>query len=295
MLKFRDISVDDKEIFDKYRPEDGVASEASFTTLFIWNDYYNAKVAEDGEFFYYQFNVRDRIPSYYFPQGKGDPNIALDRLKEYCRENGHIMAFRLVTEEQLEKLMAYDGAKFIYNEERDCEDYVYPSAQLISLAGKKLHAKRNHINYFIENYNYSYEEVTPETAVRECAPLMYELIGEKDHNLNPFELSAMKRFFDNYTALGEKGAVIRVDGNIVAMSFGEALSKNVALIQLEQARDEYRGAYQMINKLFCENSWSEFEFVNREEDMGIEGLRKAKESYHPSFLVKKYTVVEAED
>ncbi len=291
MLKFRDIRVEDKELFDRYKSETS-ASEGSFATLYIWDDYYRAQVADDGEFFYYKFNVRDRIPSYYFPLGHGDPNVALDRLKEYCRANGHIMAFRLVNEEQLQKLMAYPGAKFVANEERDCEDYVYPTEQMITLAGKKLHAKRNHINYFVENYNYSYEEVDAATAVNECAPLMYELVSEKDHNQNPFELSAMKKYFDNYSALGEKGAVIRVDGKIVAMSFGEAIKNDMALIQLEQARDEYRGAYQMINKLFCENAWSGYTYVNREEDMGIDGLRQAKESYQPAFLVKKYTVVE---
>lgn len=291
MLNFRDITIGDKGAFDKYKT-DTTASEGSFATLFIWDDYYRARVADDGEFFYYQFNVKDRMPSYYFPIGHGDANVALDRLKEYCEANGHLMAFRLVNEEQLEKLRAYGGAEFIENEERDCEDYVYPSEQLISLAGKKLHAKRNHINFFVENYNYTYEEVTPEVAVGECAPLMYKLVGEKSHNLNPFELSAMKKYFDNYSALGEKGAVIRVNGEIVAMSFGEKLTSDMALIQLEQARDEYRGAYQMINKLFCENAWSGYKFINREEDMGIDGLRQAKESYQPAFLVKKYTVIQ---
>ncbi len=292
MLTFRDIKVEDKTLFDRYKAETD-ASEGSFATLYIWDDYHRAKVADDGEFFYYQFNVKNRIPSYYFPLGHSDINIALDRLKEYCHENGHIMAFRLVNEAQLAQLRAYKGAELLVNEERDCEDYVYTSEQLISLAGKKLHAKRNHINYFVENYNYTYEDVSPETAVNECAPLMYELVSEKNHNQNPFELSAMKRYFDNYSALGERGAVIRVDGKIVAMSFGEELNKNTALIQLEQARDEYRGAYQMINRLFCENAWSEYKYINREEDMGIDGLRQAKESYQPAYLVKKYTVIEA--
>ncbi len=294
MLNFRNITVKDKAIFDRCKSVTN-ASEGSFTTLYIWDDYYRAKVAEDGDFFYYQFNVRERIPSYYFPLGHGDINAALDRLKEYCPSHGHIMAFRLVNDEQLEKLKVYNGAKFLVNEERDCEDYVYSSDQLISLAGKKLHAKRNHINFFLENYNYSYEEVTPEVAINECAPLMYELVAEKDHNFNPFELSAMKKFFENYSALGEKGAVIRVEGKIVAMSFGEELGPNMALIQLEQAREEYRGAYQMINRLFCEKAWNQYEYINREEDMGIEGLRHAKESYQPAFLVKKYTVIEVDE
>lgn len=292
MLKFRDIRAEDKLIYDKYKPAGAIASEAAFTTMFIWNDYYNLKVAEDDGFFFFQFNIKNRIPSYYFPLGSGDVDLALDALKEYTRANGHIMAFRLITEDQLEKLKSYGGASFVYNEERDCEDYVYPSEQLISLAGKRLHAKRNHINYFLENYDYTYEAVTPEVAKEECAPLMYRLITEKDHNVNSFELPAMKRFFENYDILGEKGAVIRVGGKIVAMSFGEALSDQAAVIQLEVAREEYRGAYQMINKLFCENEWKDYPFINREEDMGLEGLRRAKESYQPIFLVKKYTVIE---
>ncbi len=291
MLEFRDITVGDKELFDRRRTP-GVASETSFATLFIWDDYYRGKIADDGEFLYYRFNVRDRTPSYYFPLGHGDINKALDRLREYTRSRGERMDFRLVNEEQLEGLLRYGGAKFLYKEDRDCEDYVYPSKQLISLAGKKLHAKRNHINYFVENYNYTYEEVTPETAVTECAPLMYRLVSAKENNQNPYELRAMKRYFDNYSALGEKGAVIRVDGEIVAMSFGEAISDDTALIQLEHAREEYRGAYQMINQQFCKNAWSGYAFINREEDMGLEGLRKAKESYQPIFLVKKYIVLE---
>ncbi len=293
MLNFRDIKAEDKFIYDGYRQSAAIASESAFATLFIWNGYYNLRVAEENGFFYFQFNVKDRIPSYYFPVGSGDVNAALDALKEYTRANGHIMAFRLVTEEQLEKLNAYGGADFICNEERDCEDYVYPCEQLIKLPGRKLHSKRNHINFFSESYSYTYEAVTPEVAINECAPLTYELVSKKERNVNPFELSAMKLFFENYEILGEKGAVIRVDGKIVAMSFGERLGGSTALIQLELAREEYRGAYQMINKLFCENEWRDCAFINREEDMGLEGLRRAKESYQPIFLVKKYTVAES--
>lgn len=292
MLQFKDISPSDKILFDKFRNRNSDASEAVFATMFIWNDYYNLKVACDEEFFYIQFNIENRDPSYYFPMGRGDFSKALDKLKEYAQSKGEKLLFRLVTQDDLEKLLAYKGAEFVYVEERDCEDYVYPTEQLVELKGKKLHAKRNHINYFLENYSYTYEAVTPEVAKNECAPLMYELIKNKDHNVNPFELSAMKCFFENYDALGEVGAVIRVDGEIVAMSFGEALNSQTALIQLEIAKDEYRGAYQMINKLFAENQWKGYTLINREEDMGIEGLRRAKESYQPIFLVKKYSVAQ---
>ena len=95
----------------------------------------------------------------------------------------------------------------------------------------------------------------------------------------------------SYFRLNQKGAAIKVDGNIVAMSFGEKLNDDMALIQVELADENYRGSYQAINKFFCENAWNDLKYVNREEDMGIEGLRKAKMSYNPVELLVKYGAI----
>ena len=163
---------------------------------------------------------------------------------------------------------------------------------MISLSGKKLHAKRNHLNYFLENYGFTYKKVTDKVLLEKCAEKAYQLVASKEKNKNSFELGAMKSYFENYFDFNQTGAAIEINDEIVAMSFGEQISKDTALIQIELADENYRGAYQAINKLFCENEWSNLTYVNREEDMGIEGLKKAKMSYQPAFLVEKYYIWE---
>ena len=105
-------------------------------------------------------------------------------------------------------------------------------------------------------------------------------------------MGAMESYFRYYFRFNQKGAVIKVNGEIVAMSFGERLCDDTALIQVELANENFRGSFQAINKLFCENAWKECKYVNREEDMGIEGLRKAKQSYQPEFLIEKFYIEE---
>ncbi len=289
MLEFSKISPDDIIRYNKYREKaPSNASEASFTTLFIWNDYYNLECSENGEFFFLRFNIKNREPSYFFPVGNGNLKKAIDELSEYAASNGEKLAFRLVNKEDRDKLTEIFGDRFTVRESRDSYDYVYLTEKMIALSGKKLHSKRNHLNYFIENFEFEYKKVKDECLLKKCAEKAYKLIEEKEKNKNSFELGAMKSYFEHYFKFNQTGAAIEIDGNIVAMSFGEKLTDNTALIQIELADDSYRGAYQAINKLFCENEWVNFTYVNREEDMGIEGLRKAKMSYQPELLVEKY-------
>ena len=289
MLEFCKISTKDIVRFNKYREKDpSNASESSFTTFFIWDNYYNLECSENGEFFFLRFNIKNKEPSYFFPIGNGNIKKAIDELSEYAASKGEKLCFRLVSKENKEKLIKLFGDRFSVKESRDSFDYVYLTEKMISLSGKKLHSKRNHLNYFLENYSFTYEKVTEKNLLDECAQKAYELIMAKEKNKNPFELGAMKSYFENYFDFNQTGAVIKVDGEIAAMSFGEKISEDTALIQIELADENYRGAYQAINKLFCENEWNSFTYVNREEDMGIEGLKKAKMSYQPVFLVEKY-------
>ncbi len=289
MLEFSKISPKDYGRYYKYRNSDvSNASEASFTTVFIWNNYYNLECCDNGEFFFLRFNIKGKTPSYFFPIGNGDTDKALTAISEYAKSKGEKLCFRLVTKENKDKLTAFFGDRLFVKESRDSFDYVYLTEKMISLSGKKLHAKRNHLNYFLENYNYKYTEIKDRETLLKCADKAYELVGAKTKNKNPFELGAMESYFENYFDFNQKGAMLEVDGEIAAMSFGEQISRDTALVQIELADDNFRGAYQAINKLFCENEWKEFTYVNREEDMGIEGLKKAKMSYQPEFLVEKY-------
>ena len=293
MLEFRAITPDDYDIYNKYRNTDiSNASESAFATVSMWNNYYNLECAENGEFFFLRFNIKGKIPSYMFPIGNGDLKKALDELFEYSHSKGEKVCFRLATKENVRKLeMLFDG-KFLYKESRDSFDYVYMTEKMISLSGKKLHSKRNHLNFFMENYNYEYVRVDTQKILSQCAEKAYSIVDAKTKNKNPYEKGAMKSYFENYFNFNQRGGALFVDGNLCAMSFGERLTDDTALIQIELADESYRGAYQAINKLFCENEWYDCKFVNREEDMGIEGLKKAKESYQPVFLVEKYLIEE---
>ena len=293
MLEFKCVSANDFERYNKYRALDITnASEGVFSTLFIWNRYYNLEIAENGEFLFIRFNIKGKMPSYLFPVGKGNLKRALDELSEYSASRGEKLRFRLVSFDNAEKLKKIYKKGFSFTEDRDCFDYVYLTEKMISLSGKKLHSKRNHLNYFFENYDYEYVKVTDPSLLMQCAQKAYMWIEAKEKNKNPYELGAMHAYFDNFFKFNQKGGVIKVGGNIVAMSFGERLNCDTALIQIELADENYRGAYQAINKLFCENEWKNCKYVNREEDMGIDGLRRAKKSYQPEFLVEKYIIEE---
>ena len=293
MLEFKSISAGDFESYNKYRELDPTnASEGVFATMFIWNDYYNLELAENGEFLFIKFNIENKKPSYFFPIGKGNIENAVKELSEYASSQNEKLSFRLVSAENAEKLKRISGKRFSFTETRDCFDYVYITEKMISLSGKKLHSKRNHLNYFLDNYNYEYLKVETPELLEECRRKALDWVSSKKKNKNSFELGAMQRYFENYFKFSQKGAVIKIDGNIAAMSFGERLNSNMALIQVELADENYRGAYQAINKLFCENEWKDCMYVNREEDMGIEGLRRAKTSYQPEFLVEKFIVEE---
>ncbi len=293
MLEFKHISATDFERYNKYRKNDMTnASEGVFMTMFIWNEYYNLSVAENGEFLFLRFDIKEKEPSYFFPIGEGNLKSAIDELSAYAKNRGERLVFRLVSKENAQKLNTLYENRFSYKESRDSYDYIYLAEKMISLSGKKLHSKRNHLNYFLENYNYEYIPVLEESLLNECAEKADKWIRAKEKNKNSFEAGAMQRYFENFFAFKQKGAVIKIDGEIVAMSFGEQLNDDTALIQIELADENFRGAYQAINKLFCENEWSNIKYVNREEDMGIEGLRRAKQSYQPEFLVEKYFIEE---
>ncbi|MDL0218599.1 phosphatidylglycerol lysyltransferase domain-containing protein, partial [Clostridioides difficile] len=194
----------------------------------------------------------------------------------------------------------YPG-RFEYIEERDLFDYIYDAESLRTLAGKKNQKKRNHINYFLKEYAGRYEaKLLDKENFDECLVLMKEWESNKEEN-NEFdesmddELIGIKKIFNHYDILKDKVKVfgVYVDGKLEAFSIGELLNPNMALIHIEKANPDIRGLYPFINQQFLVSEFKDVEFVNREEDLGIEGLRKAKLSYHPCRFVEKYSVREA--
>lgn len=182
--------------------------------------------------------------------------------------------------------------KYKITPDRDDYDYVYKVKDLAELSGKKYQAKRNFVNQFKKKYNYDYRELTGE-LVSQCLALQEEWCNLRNclsDESTAQESNCIKEILSNFVPLGLFGAVLLVDGKIQAFTVAETLNPNTAVIHTEKANTDYRGIYQTINNLFCQNELKNYLFVNREQDIGAPGLRKAKLSYHPCCLMEKYNL-----
>lgn len=297
---FEPIDINAKEILQPYfELVDYEACEYCFATLYMWSHVYNTVyyVEEDfaivsGE---YEGNNFVVLPL----ASKENMNKAIEFILKYFRDENKKVHLRAITKEIVEYMKEYYPGKFEYIEERDYFDYVYSGEKLRSLGGRKNQKKRNHINFFLKEYENRFEyRKLNQKDFNECLNLLNEWAIKKDDGQysNDFnnEFRAIKLLFDNYNKLSDKLKIggIYVDKKLQAFSIGEMINSDMAVIHIEKANPEIRGLYPYINQQFLVNEFSEVEFINREEDLGIEGLRKAKLSYHPERFVEKYTVIE---
>ncbi|MCC0683250.1 phosphatidylglycerol lysyltransferase domain-containing protein [Clostridioides sp. ZZV14-6345] len=299
---FKYIELNSKKELDPYFDlVDYEACEYCFSTLYMWQHVYKTGyyIGEDfavlvGEYEGDSFSI--------LPLAKKDklPEV-VDFVLEYFSRNNKKIYLRGITTEVVEFLKEKYPDRFEYIEERDLFDYIYDAESLRTLAGKKNQKKRNHINYFLKEYAGRYEaKLLDKENFDECLVLMKEWESNKEEN-DEFdesmddELIGIKKIFNHYDILKDKVKVfgVYVDGKLEAFSIGELLNPNMALIHIEKANPDIRGLYPFINQQFLVSEFKDVEFVNREEDLGIEGLRKAKLSYHPCRFVEKYSVREA--
>ena len=289
MLEFKKLTLDSKSVFEKYTKFKYEASETSFANIFIWKDFFDVKYLELEDFLVVLYTDTKGKINVYMPYGEGNLKKCIDTLNEYFNTIGQ--EFKIISaneemKEELQKLYPFITVK----ENRDFSDYVYTSEALINLSGKKLHSKRNHLNTFKNTYEYEYRKMTSDDF-DECLALAKKIMlknREEDSLSFKAEYRSLENMFNNFYALDVKGAVIVINRKIAAFSIGEKLNENCALIHIEKADTAYNGIYAAINNEFVKNEWCEFEYINREEDMGAEGLRKAKLSYRPHHMVKKY-------
>jgi hypothetical protein len=176
---------------------------------------------------------------------------------------------------------------------RDHFDYVYLSEDLGTLSGRRYSNKRNHINQFLRRYRYTYEPLTPELAP-DCLALAEvwceHRVCEDDISLM-HELCGIRDALENLDALEIEGGVLFVGGKVQAFSMGELLNEDTAVVHIEKANPEFRGIYPVITKLFSAQRWMDaVTYINREQDVGEPGLRRAKESYHPDHMVEKFEI-----
>ncbi len=294
MIDFKQIKITDKEIIDLYfNKVKSTACDYCFTNLFIWQYHYDHQYAIVEDFLVVKTFENDKT-AFWFPVGDGDLLCCIGRLIEYTKQANIPLEFTRVTEEQSKQLIALYHDQIVITEDRDSFDYLYRSEDLISLKGKKYHQKRNHINRFIEN-NWTFEPITPDNA-DECISFNNRWCEDNNDdndgtNEDKHLACAVCLALKNLDRLGLVGGLLRLDGEIVAISAGGRLSDDTFVVHIEKAKAEIQGAYPTINREFARFAASNFLYINREEDLGIEGLRKAKLSYNPYALVVKYNVV----
>jgi hypothetical protein len=231
---------------------------------------------------------------YMAPTEQKDLKHAIELLETDAKKNGRELCMLGVTPEAKIRLEEAMPGSFIYLSDRDYFDYIYLREDLATLRGKKYQAKRNHVNNFVKTYPYKYIEITPE-LVPECLQLESKWFkansgGDDEQELND-ERRSMIYALNHCEELGLRGGAICVNHQIVAFSFGAPITYNTFGVHVEKADVNYEGSYAIINKEFAAHLPEKYIYVNREEDLGIEGLRKAKLSYQPTILLEKSAAI----
>ncbi|MDR2809743.1 MAG: phosphatidylglycerol lysyltransferase domain-containing protein [Tannerellaceae bacterium] len=293
---FKAIEVADREAITSFTRQSPYRNcDFSFANMCSWRFLYRSEYAMAEGFLLIRFRIEDDArPVYMFPLGDGNLPAAIRLIEKDAREQGHPLWIMGVTSPGKEKLENAFPQGFRFIPERDYFDYVYLREDLITLSGKKYQAKRNHINKFNQLYRYEYKEITPE-LVPECLTLECEWYKANRTDDDAEELSHERRSLTfalrHAAALGLMGGVISVEGKIVAFAFGAPINHDTFGVHVEKADIRYNGVYSVMNFEFANHIPPQYIYINREEDLGIPGLRQAKQSWRPAFLLEKHTAV----
>lgn len=297
MLEFKEPKIEDKQWVDEcLKHANSLNCEYSFGNVFVWKNVYNTKICHYKDFFICRWGKNNDI-SYSLPLGEGNFTEAINEIINDAKALGTVPNIYGVTDGYLVMLKESFTGKFDYKYDDAFSDYVYSTEKMANLIGKKYHGKRNHINNFKKNYpNWSFEIIN-ESNIPDCIEFHTKWIKQRVENAEndedfSLEFEAVLCAFENYDDLGFIGGIIRADGEVVAYTMGEPnMMNNCFITHFEKANADIQGAYPIINQEFTKNCLTEYEFVNREEDLGLESLRKAKQSYYPEILLKKCVAV----
>ena len=291
--EFKTLELLDKEIFreffKEYKPK---ISELTFTNLFVWRTHYKFQwsiykdwlviVSLEGEFGTYAME----------PVGPSPRDEATRVVLEWMREEKKEKNPRIerADERTVSEIEGVQG--IIIEPTRDHFDYVYLREDLVNLAGNKYRSKRNHINQLLRTYSYQYSDLAPD-HIQDCIELQEKwcILRRCEDDMNLLgEWDAVKEILSSYESLDVQGGVVTIENKVMAFTIGQMLNDDTAVVHIEKADPEIPGLYPVINQQFCENNWKDVRFINREQDLGMPGLREAKLSYYPDHMVKKFRI-----
>jgi hypothetical protein len=290
---FKPIELADRDfvqgVLDGYQP---LTSEWTFTNLFIWRSHYHFRWSMYGDWLVVICGRESGEIYALAPIGPVGRESVTRELLEWLGSETDSGRARIERADQRIISELQTSGEFLVEPARDQFDYVYRSENLVKLAGRKYHSKRNHINKFRRTHAFEYRpyDSSYQSACEDLADAWCTLRRcEDDLNLTG-EWDALREALEHFDALKLTGGVILMEGEVKAFALGELLNDRTAIVHIEKADPEIQGLYAVINQQFCENAWGEAEFVNREQDLGEPGLRKAKLSYYPHHLEEKFTI-----
>jgi uncharacterized protein len=258
------------------------ACEMTFANVFIWRECERPKYAVHDDHLCILCAPADEAPFFLEPVGEGDMAATI----EACLELNPRLS--RVTELFAQRY----GASYKVEADPNNFDYVYASEDLAQLKGKKYDGKRNRIRKFERTTaSWDYRNLGPDT-LDDCLALLEKWFNGKvliDESVGA-EKAAIVAALNGLRDLGLTGGAITIEGKVAAFSIGEPLNPDTAVIHIEIADHALPGLAQLINREFVRREWTRFAFINREQDVGHPGLRRAKESYQPHHMVRKYTI-----
>lgn len=292
MLEFKVAELSDKGQADRLLAlSDFRGCEYCFANNLAWRRMYGTKISFYKDFYISCSGLDEGRPRFTFPAGRGDMREVFREMDRVAREHGCPLIIGSVLPGQFpifDDIFGHDGYEVSTDE--GGWDYIYDRADLAGLSGKRYHGKRNHLKKLPEVCVYS--PVT-EKDFDDCityAANSYSRDSVYDDFSKMCEQFAINTFFENFHELGLSGGVLRLEGKVIAFTVAERINSDTMGIHIEKAEADIPGAYPAVNNFFARSIPERFLYINREEDLGIEGLRKAKRSYHPAFMLEKHTV-----
>ena len=292
MIDFQRLKLSQKEDYDAVLfscPPRGC--EYSFANLYLWGRQEVAFMHGCVAFFSHFFG-RSLYP---YPMGSGDRRKVVEEILRDARERGIPCRFSSLTDGDRAELEDWFPETFLLHSTRDSYDYVYGIHDLADLRGRKYQKKRNHANRFrIDHPNYEVVPLTPcnmPQAQHMINDWYTKRMKEDPHGDYMLENIALARACQNYTALGMEGILLLDGSEVLAVTMGSRMGKDTFDIHFEKAREDVDGAYTVVNQEFARYlrlKYPDVQFLDREDDMGLEGLRKAKLSYNPHHMVEKH-------
>jgi uncharacterized protein len=294
MEQFKKITIEDRNILEKYiNMCKHRACDYCAGNLILWSDVYNTHYAVAKNMLFIKF-VNGQDIFFAYPMGNGDLKEAFQCLFAYCDEQNIEFKMNIIEPEMFQDIEKIFPGEYEVSFIRDIADYVYKIEDLKNLVGKKYHSKKNHINKFLKtNEDWSYERISEENT-EECIEMVKEWCVENgccEDKSKADEICVLIKGLKHRKELNLLGGIIRTAGRIVALTMGEKSVEDMFVIHFEKAFADVHGAYPMMNQQFIIHELSNYTYVNREEDLGLEGLRKAKESYHPAYMVEKGVLI----